>query len=149
MNYQDLFRHSSDSEIHNRIYIKKPAAIGSKKDVEYYYSRAAQEIAEAESIIETLKEYQKALYERYQEITAANYTLFLFLERRVHYDNTKSYVITISKKYDGKNIEDETVLKETYDGKERHKALKRYEALKKEYPNIQCEADIAKKHWER
>ena len=41
------------------------------------------------------------------------------------------------------------VLSEEYDGKERHKALKRFEELKKQYPNIETEIDIAKGKWEK
>lgn len=101
-------------------------------------------------MIKTLKEYRAALYERYQVVSATNYTLFLKLERRVHYNNnSKSYVITIVKRFEGNNVSDSEILRESYEGKERHKALKRFEALKKEYPNIENEIDIEKKQWER
>ena len=79
-----------------------------------------------------------------------NYKLCLRLERFItYYDNLKKYIITIAKRFDGNNMADEEILRETYDGKERHKALKRFEALKKEYPNIETEIDIEKKRWER
>ncbi len=149
MSYTDLFNHRPDAEITRRIYIKKPEAVDSIKDITYYNGRAAQAIAEAEQMIATLKEYQQALYERYQEIYSTNYKLFLKIERRVKYDNSKSYAITICKRFDGNNVADEEILREVYEGKERHKALKRFEALKKEYPNIENEQDIAKRHWER
>lgn len=149
MSLKDLFRHSTDEELHRRIYIKKPSAITSAKDLEWYSGRASQAIAEAESMIELMQEYQKALYDRYQEICSANYTLFLKLQREVHYSGSKAYVITISKRFDGHNVADEEILREKYEGKERHKALKRFEALKKEYPNIPSEMDIEKRHWER
>jgi hypothetical protein len=149
MSYQDLFTHRDEAELRRFIYLKKPEAIKSIKDIEYYEYRARQAIAEAESLIETLGEYRQALYERYQTVTATNYSLFLKLERRVKYDNSKSYVITISKRFDGNNVEDEETLREVYEGRERHAALKRFEALKKEHPNIASEMDIAKKQWER
>lgn len=149
MSYKDLFTHRPEAEIRRFIYIKKPEAITSLKDLEYYSGRAAQAIAEAQELIKTMQEYQQALYTRSQEIYSANYKLFLFLERkRNYYDNTKSYIITICKRFDGHNVADEEILRETYPGKERHKALKRFEELKKQYPNIENDMDIAKKHWE-
>lgn len=149
MSYQDLFTHRPEAELRRFIYIKKPEAIGSIKDIEYYENRARQAIAECEEMIKTLQEYRQALYERYTVVSATNYTLFLKLERRVHYNNSKSYVITIVKRFEGNNVDDAEILRESYEGKERHKALKRFEALKKEYPNIENEIDIEKKHWER
>lgn len=151
MKYESIYwRSGEDAEISFRLYIKKPEAIDSAKDVEYYNTKAAQAISEAEEQIELLKEYQKALYTRYQEIANANYRLFMHLERAVsYYDHKKTYIITIAKRFDGKNIEDEVILREKFDGKERHKALKRFEALKKEYPNIEHDTDIEKKRWER
>lgn len=149
MSYKDLFTHRQDAEIRHYIYLKKPEAIGSTKDAEYYSGRASQAIAEAESTIKMLREYQQAIYTRYQEIIGTNYKLFLFLERQVKFSGSKSYVITISKKFDGNNVADEVILRETFEGKERHRAFKRFEALKKEYPNIEHDTDIEKKHWER
>jgi hypothetical protein len=149
MSYTDLFHHRPEAEITNRIYIKQPSAITSAKDLEYYSGRASQAIAEAESLIQTMKEYQQALYDRYQEIVSANFHLHLHLERRVHYNNSKTYYVTIAKRFDGNNVADEEVLREVFEGKERHKALKRFEALKKEYPNIENSMDIEKRHWER
>ena len=150
MSLASIYWRGADAELSHRVHIQKPDAIGSIKDVEYYNAKAAQAIAEAESLIETLKEYQQALYARYQEIYHTNFKLFLKLERNVsYYSNKKTYVITVSKRYDGNNVADVEIIRETYPGTERHKALKRYEALQKEYPNIEHEADIAKKHWER
>jgi hypothetical protein len=72
------------------------------------------------------------------------------MERRVsYYDKAKTYIITIAKRFDGNNVADEIILKESFEGKERHKAFKRFEALKKEYPNIEHDTDIEKKKWER
>lgn len=149
MKLSDLFTHRTENDLHTYLHIKKPSAIGSIEDVMYYSGRAQQAIHEAEERIALMKEYQQALYERYQEIYGTNYKLFLLLKREVHYSGTKSYVITISKKFDGNNVADEITLRETFEGKERHKALKRFEELKKEYPNIENEKDIAKRQWER
>lgn len=144
------WQNGKETELRNRIYIKKPEVIDSAKDVNYYSARAAEAIAEAEEYIKTLQEYQQALYARYQEIIGTNYKLFLKLERSInYYNNTKKYIITIVKRFDGNNVADEEILRETYEGKKRHEAIKRFEALKKEYPNIENEIDIAKRQWER
>ena len=149
MSINDLFTHRQEAEIRHHIYLKKPQAVGGIKELEYYSGRAAQAIAQAEETIALMQEYQQALYERYQEIYSTNYHLHLHIERRLHYNNTKSYYVTIVRRYDGNNVADDEILREVFEGKERHKALKRYEVLKKEYPNIECSMDIEKRQWER
>ena len=100
--------------------------------------------------IDLLKEYRKTLYERAQELCAASYTMKLTLRRRVDsWKNKRYYDITVVKMIDAPNARPVAVLSEEYDGKERHKALKRFEELKKQYPNIETEKDIEKKQWER
>lgn len=100
--------------------------------------------------IELLKEYRKTLYARAQELCAAGYTMKLTLRRRVDsWKNKRYYDITVVKIIDAPNARPVAVLSEEYDGKERHKALKRFEELKKQYPNIKTKKDIEKKQWER
>lgn len=149
MTLDDLFYHKDEAEITHRIHIKKPETITSIKYLEWYSGNATRAIAEAEELITLLKEYQQAICARYQEIIGTNYKLHLHLERKINYNNSKSYIVTIVKRFDGNNVADEEILRETFEGKERHQALKRFEALKKEYPNIENDTDIAKKHWER
>lgn len=149
MSYTDLFHHGTTADLNRYIHITKPSALGSIKDVQYYYNRAAEYISDADKLIETMKEYQLALSARYQEICATNYKLFLLCKRNICYDNTKTYTITISKVFEDKSVSDEVILSEKYEGRERHKALKRFEELKKEYPSIENELDIEKRHWER
>lgn len=149
MNYNDLYWRGDETEIHQRIYIRKPEAIKSIKDIEHYNERAARAIAEAEVHIKLMKEYQQALYARYQEIYNTNYKLFLLLKRNIEYSGSKTYIVTIAKRFDGNNVADEVILKEKFEGRERHKALKRFETLKKEYPNIEHDTDIEKRQWER
>lgn len=100
--------------------------------------------------IELLTEYRKTLYARAQELCAAGYTMKLTLRRRVDsWKNKRYYDITVVKIIDAPNARPVAVLSEEYDGKERHKALKRFEELKKQYPNIETEKDVDKKQWER
>ena len=100
--------------------------------------------------IELLTEYRKTLYARAQQLCAASYTMKLTLRRRVDsWKNKRYYDITVVKIIDAPNARPVAVLSEEYDGKERHKALKRFEELKKQYPNIETEKDVDKKQWER
>ena len=149
MSLQDIFAYREEAEIRRNAYIKKADAIGSIKDIEHYERNAVEAIKAYEASIETLKEYRKTLYTRYQEICSAPFKLVLFMERRIKFDNRKSYIITISKRFTGKNIKDEEILREVFEGRERHKALARFEDLKKEYPNIENEKDIDKRSWEK
>ena len=113
--------------------------------------KAAQDkITSLYTWIELLKEYRKTLYSRAQELCAAGYTMKLTLRRRVDsWKNKRHYDITVVKIIDAPNARPVAVLSEEYDGKERHKALKRFEELKKQYPNIETEKDIDKKQWEK
>ncbi len=150
MTYEDLFYHNAEAEIRSRAYIKKPDTIDSIKSLEYYADNARRAIKEAEDHIAFLKEYQKDLCARYQEIVSTNYTLFLLLKRHVNsYTNAKRYEITISQRYEENNVSDVVTLRETYEGRDRHKALKRFEELKKQYPNIANAMEIEKHRWER
>lgn len=100
--------------------------------------------------IDLLKEYRKTLYTRAQELCAAGYKMKLTLRRRVDsWNNKRYYDITVVKIIDAPNTRPVAILSEEYDGKERHKALKRFEELKKQYPNIETEKDVDKKQWER
>lgn len=63
--------------------------------------------------------------------------------------NKKFYVIEVLKILDLKNAEPVQVLEETYEGKERHTALKRFEQLKKLYPNIEIIKNIEKRSYEK
>lgn len=150
MTYEDLFYHKPEAELRHYTYVKKPSTIDSIKSLEYYADNARRAIKEAEDHIAFLKEYQKDLCARYQEIVSTNYTLFLLLKRHVNsYTNVKSYEITISQRYAENNIKDVEILREKFEGRDRHKALKRFEELKKQYPNIANAMEIEKHRWER
>lgn len=100
--------------------------------------------------IELLKEYRKTLYARAQELCAADYSMKLTLRRRVDsWHNKRYYDITVAKIINAPNARPIVILSEEYKGTERHTALKRFEELKKQYPNIETEKDIEKMKWER
>lgn len=150
MNINELFTRREDAELRRTVYIKAPDKIGSIQHIEHYERAALDGIRDAENTIKILQEYRQALFNRYQEIYTTNYKLILKIRRSVHYyKNLKKYTVSIVKRFAGNGVEDEEILHEIYNGQERHKALKRFEALKKEYPNIDFEIDIEKKSWER
>ena len=108
------------------------------------------EINEMQKHIEILKEYRKTLYARAQILCAATYHLRLRIKRTIDsYRNKKWYTVSISKIYDDNGIAPEITLEETFAGKKRSTALKRFEQLKKQYPNIEYIKEIDKYSWER
>jgi hypothetical protein len=149
MPLENYFTYRDDAEIRQYAHIRKADAIDSLKTLEFYESQALRAIADYKNVIATLEEYRKTLFNRYQEIISAPYKLILRLERHAKWDGTKSYSITLFKRFDGAKIADEELKRENFTGKERHKALKRFEELKKEYPTTETEIDIEKKHWEK
>lgn len=150
MTYEDLFYHNAEAELRRHIYIKNPPTIDNTDSLKRYADEARRAIKEAEELIAFLKEYQKDLCTRYQEIVSTNYTLFLLLKRHVNsYTNAKSYEVTICRRYTENNIKDVEILREVFEGRDRHKALKRFEELKKQYPNIENAMEIEKQRWER
>jgi hypothetical protein len=150
MTLQNLFEWKDHAEIRRTASIKKASTLDSAKSVLFYDRHIADVIADYKEAITILEEYRQTLCARYQEIINAPFKCVLKLERVINrYDNTKSYVLTVVKRFEGESIRDEELRREVYEGKERHKALKRLEALKKEYPNIETEIDIEKKRWEK
>lgn len=119
--------------------------------IKYYDKRADEDIQGLLNFIEVLKEYRKTLFERAQEFLTAGYTMQLKIKREIdsYRNGKKSYVIEVLKILDLKNADPVRILQETYEGKERHTALKRFEQLKKLYPNIETIKEIEKQRWER
>ena len=111
---------------------------------------AQEKITSLYAWIELLKEYRQTLYKRAQELCAADYSMKLTLRRRTdYYSNKKFYDIKILKIISAPNACPLVILNEEYKGTERHTAIKRFEELKKQYPNIETEKEIEKSKWER
>lgn len=111
--------------------------------------RAGQDIAELENLIADLKEYRQALAARYAQLETMSYTDRLELERRPDgwRGGNITYYLRIVRKYeDGTEAQQ---YHETFPGKQRRDALKRFEELKKQRPGIEAVKDIEKKSWER
>ena len=139
---------SDEGRINITGYLQHPAKLTTEK-IKHYDQTAARLIFEAQQAVADLTEYRQALAARYAQLTTAPYSLRLELERcREGYNPSKVfYYVRIRKIYeDGTEILE---LKERFTGKERRKALARFEELKKQRPGIEVWQDIEKRAWER
>lgn len=151
MSYHDLlYRFGSEqesAEVRPYIYIQHPRKLSTPEEIMYRDKDAAANIQRLESIIADLKDYRQALAARYGELETMPYTLLLKLERCPHWKGNIEYTVTITKTFPDKTEIKE--LREVYSGKDRRKAISRYEELKKQFPGIPCEMDIEKRQWEK
>lgn len=150
---KDLFRYADGSGYIDAsmryCYIQSPARITSADKILSLDRTAAEGIRSAEAVIERLREYRLALYERHREILASNYRLRLQLRRIPDWTSGVTYTVTLCKVFDLPGVAEEAIISEKYSGKERHKAINRYRDLLRQYPGIDAEIDIQKKKWER
>lgn len=142
---------SSEMNETKHFYFTRADHIESIEHVQSEDKKAVNTINELLEFAELLKEYRKTLYDRAQEFLTAGYAMQLKITRNIDCwnGNKKFYVIEILKILDLQNAEPVHVLKETYEGRERHAALKRFEQLKKLYPNIETIKNIDKRSWEK
>lgn len=150
MNYENLFRRhgspSKEAEIRITAYLIRPDTLTADR-IPWNDGSAARVIAQCQATIEALTEYRQALAERYAALATAAYKDCLEIERQpTCYDGIRYYVRIVRTYEDGTT---EDLLSETYPGAERHKALARFEELKKQRPGIEAVKDIARRSWER
>ena len=150
MSYRDWFKthygHRSDTDQSIRIYLTDPATADAKTIV-WNDTRSASYILECERMIADLKEYRQALAARYAQLETMSYKRLLKLQRVPSWRGSISYFVTITKTLeDGTKLDE---LRESYEGKERHKAFKRFAELQKQYPGIDAEKDVERRAWER
>lgn len=110
-----------------------------------YAQRDLERLAEA---AEKIKEYRKKLFEHTQSLQNEKSRLELKIRRYKRYNGAVSYYITLTRQYEKENMY-KKIIDETYTGQERHTAIARYKALKKEYPNITHIEELEKNRWER
>lgn len=151
MSYHDLLHQygSEQDSAETRIYIyaQNPRKLKTPGDIAYRDKDAAANIARLEKLIEDLKDYRQALAARYGELETMPYTRLLKLERHPHWKGHIEYIVTITRIYQDKTETGE--LREAFSGKDRKKALARYQELLKQYPGIRSEMDIEKRSWEK
>ena len=151
MSYNDLFTRygnpSKEAEIKIWAHLIKPENIDELKRVEYYDKTAEQLIKNCQQMIADMQEYRQALAHRYASFVTMSYKLRLELERRKDYNGKVYYYIKLLKIHeDGTTIKE---IYESYNGAERHEALKRFEELKKSRPGIEAIKNIEKSKWEK
>lgn len=151
MTYKEFFGgwHCRDGYANHTLYVNcyRPDKLSTVAEILQNNERASRTIAELESYITALREYQQELSKRAAQLETMGYKLLLKLERYKRYQGGVEYYITLIKTLDdGTQI---TELSETYTGKERRQAIARFEALKKERPGIEAVKDIEKESWER
>lgn len=145
----DFERSSSLQLCYNHCYIENPERFNQLSDCTRADSMARQDIAYLEGVIKRLKEYRVQVAKRAALLETAPYNLRLsIVRRRPWHTDPVTYSITISRIYLDKSIRPLEILRETYPGKERHKALARFDELKRQYAGIETVVDIAKSKWE-
>ncbi len=152
MTLESLFYNSNgEAKVQPYCYLLRSDKLDSLKRVEQYDKSAKDFIKGLKAYITVLEEYRQSLYDRAQFIIQSQtvYEMHLCITRRIdYYHNRKYYTVTIYKAYNVSGIGYDKILSEEYTGKERHKALARFEELKKLYPNILTKKDIDKSKWE-
>lgn len=129
-------------------YHNHPAKNKTAEEVAQADKRAQRDIEKLQNMIDLLTEYRQALAFRYNDLATMPYQDKLSLTRhRAYRSPNTTYTIKLSRIYE--DTTEETLLQETYPGRERHNAINRYKDLQKQHPGIQHEMDIEKRHWER
>lgn len=150
MAYLDRFQRygslSDQAEIRIYSHFMRPDKLTADRIAQYDKS-AANLTAELQTLIADLSEYRQALSARYAELATMPSKPELKLERRKDYNGKVFYYITITNVFEDGTITEE--LRETYNGTERHQAIKRYDELLKQRPGITAEKKIEKSKWER
>lgn len=137
---------SKEAEIKIWGYLKHPDACSSFDDIRHNDDKAARLIADCKRLITQLTEYRQDLAARYAALATMPSKDSVMLQRYNGYKGITYYIRYFIEYEDGTKVETAT---ETFPGKERHTALKRFAQLKKERPGIEYVMDIEKKSWER
>lgn len=151
MSYKDeLFTRygspSKEAEIKLWGYLWRPDACSSFDDIRHNDDNAARLIADCKHLETQLVEYRQDLTARYAALATMSSKDSVMLQRYNGYNGITYYIRYFTEYEDGTRVETAT---ETFPGKERHTALKRFAQLKKERPGIEYVKDIEKKSWER
>lgn len=145
----DFERSSSLQLCYNHCYVENPLRFNQLSDCTRADSMARQDIAYLEGVIKQLKDYRVQVAKRAALLETAPYNLRLSIVRRRPWrTDPVTYSITISRIYLDESIRPLEILRETYPGKERHKALARFKELQKQYAGIETVVDIEKGKWE-
>lgn len=151
MSYHDLLtRYGTEQTSATRtenVHVLAPRVIKTPSECAYIEGTISAQIHRLQSLIADLSDYRQALAARYAELVTLPYTFTLSLERVPSWRGNIEYIVTIQKVLtDGTTTEE---LREVYPGKERAKAFKRFEQLRKQRPGIETRKDIERRAWEK
>lgn len=127
-------------------HLYRPDLIESVESVASYDGQAKRVIDECKQLIAQMTAYRQDLAIRYGELATMSSHEEIKLERYRGYDCISYYLRFTTVYEDGTRCE---TASERYEGKQRHQAIARFEALKKERRSAEFIKDIDKKQWER
>lgn len=132
-------------ELGERYYFHRPDKLYSPEEVAAEDRRTAQAIKEMTARIAKLQSYRTALQQRYAALAVMDSSMVIRL-RRTNCGSIYYYLSTHRRYEDGT----ECLLScNRYHGKDRHQAIKDFEALCAANPNAITEKQIEKYAWER
>lgn len=145
-----MFSHSREARVQVSAYLVSPSSIHTTKRAAYWGGIASRMIDDCNAMIQTMRRYQKMLYDRVQEIETAPYHHRVTLLREKRWRDSKvMYHLIVERVYDTPGIEPCEVVRENYPGTERREAIKAFEAYKKSHPGIEAVLNIEKGRWEK
>lgn len=131
---------SKEAEIKLFTWLNVPETCRSFDDVRRQDDKAALLISECEHLITQLREYRQDLAKRYNDLATMPSKQSIELQRyKAYQGNVTFYIRHFTTYADGTKCETET---ETFTGKDRHKAIKRFAELQKQHPGIEAKSNV-------
>lgn len=151
MSYEHLFTiHGSitnAADVGIKGYLTRPEALRTMSNVERQDKTAARIISECSQLIADLSDYRQALCKRYNALATMASRPGVEIQRYRGYRNEITYFVRQYTIYeDGTRVE---TTAEKFCGKDRSKAIARFEEIKRQNPGIESVKDIARKSWEK
>lgn len=149
--YSPLFERygspSREAEIRLYGYLTRPDKLDTFDRIRHMDDNAARLIADCKHLVTQLSAYRQDLAARYNDLATMPSRDRLVLERVPNYSGKITYYIRVFTDYeDGTTVNTSS---ETFEGRDRHKAIARFEEIRKQRPCIEAEKRIDKKQWER
>lgn len=131
---------SKEAEVKIYGWLTVPENSRSFEEVRRQDDKAARLIEECEDMITQLREYRQDLAKRYNDLATMPSKQSIELQRYKSYRGNVTFYIRHYTTYsDGTKYETET---ETFSGKDRHIAIKRFAELQKQFPGIEAKSNI-------
>lgn len=144
-----LFELRRENEIRLYTYLVHPNNLKSTETLYQADLRAAEQIKEAEKLIQLLQEYRQALFDRSRKVSAAVFSPVLKFWRKKNYCTKKvTYHLMICLRCSDPSISEKETFSESFSGAQRREAFRRFEELKRTHPGISVEQHTEKERWE-